>query len=66
MLLVDVAVEVNAAAFNVKLMAEVSLAFACDAALPVKDSVRTVVLVGVTTSVRPDGTPVTEYSVLAV
>ena len=65
-MLVDAVVEVNAAAFNVKLMEEVSLAFACDAALPVNDSVRRVLLVRVTTNVRPDGTPVTEYSVLAV
>jgi hypothetical protein len=55
--------DVNATALRVRLTDDVLLAAACAAALPVKDSVKTVPLVRVTTNVRPDGTPVTEYSV---
>ena len=55
--------EVKAAAFKVKLTLEVSFAFACEVALPVNDNVNTVELVRVTTKVKPEGTPVTEYAV---
>ena len=62
LLLADAVVDVKAAAFSVKLTLDVSLALACDEALPVNDIVNCVDESRVTTNVRPVGTPVTVYS----
>ena len=63
LLLASAKPDVNATALSVRLTADVLLAEACAAALPVNDNVKTLELVRVTTRVNPAGTPVTEYSV---